>query len=58
MRYCGWIPVDFTHILQGHFTGTREIIWLPQYQRSNPEEYGYIINLNPPRTIIETNEKK
>ena len=52
MRYCGWIPVDFTHIPQGHLTGTREIIWLPQYQRSNPEEYGYIINLNPPRTII------
>ena len=32
--------VDFTHILQGYFTGTGAIIWLPQCKWSNPEEYG------------------
>ena len=31
---------DFTHILQGYFTGTGAIKWLPQCQWSNPEEYG------------------
>ena len=30
----------FTHIFQGCFTGTGAIIWLPQYQWSNPEGYG------------------
>ena len=30
----------FTHILQGYFTGTGAIIWLPQCQWSNPEGYG------------------
>ena len=30
----------FTHILQGYFTGTGAIIWLPQCQWSNPEWYG------------------
>ena len=30
----------FTHILQGCFTGTGAIIWLLQYQWSNPEGYG------------------
>ena len=32
----------FTHILQGYFTGTGAIIWLPQCQWSNPEGYGLI----------------
>ena len=39
------IPVDlcdvFPHILQGCFTGTGSIVWLPQCQWSNPEEYGH-----------------
>ena len=30
----------FTHILQGYFTGTGAIIWLPQCQWSNPEGHG------------------
>ena len=30
----------FTRILQGSFTGTGAIIWLPQCQWSNPEGYG------------------
>ena len=30
----------FTHIFQGCFTGTGAIIWLPQYQWSNPEIHG------------------
>ena len=29
----------FTHILQGYFTGTGAIKWLPQCQWSNPEGY-------------------
>ena len=29
------------HILQGCFTGTGAIIWLPQCQWSNPEGYGW-----------------
>ena len=29
---------NFTHILQGYFTGTGAIIWLPQWQWSDPEE--------------------
>ena len=28
------------HILQGCFTGIGAVIWLPQWQWSNPEEYG------------------
>ena len=32
--------VDYTHILQGYFTGTGAIVQLPQYQWSNPEGYG------------------
>ena len=35
----------FNHILQGCFTGTGAIIWLPQCQWSNPE--GYEWNLVP-----------
>ena len=27
--YCGYILVHFTHILQGYFTGTGAILWLP-----------------------------
>ena len=41
---CHKFPVDmcdlFTHILQGCFTVTGAIIWLPQCQWSNPEGYG------------------
>ena len=33
---------EFAHILQGCFTGTGAILWLPQCQWSNPEEYGHI----------------
>ena len=32
-----WDPL--THILQGYFTGTGAVIWLPQCQWHNPEEY-------------------
>ena len=35
-----WFVNSFTHILQGYFTGTGAIIWLPQCQWSNPEGYG------------------
>ena len=33
------LDVFFTHMLQGYFTGTGAIIWLPQCQWSNPERY-------------------
>ena len=32
---------QFTPMVQGYFTDTGAIIWLPQYQWSNPEQYGY-----------------
>ena len=35
----------FIHILQGFFTGIGAIVWLPQCQRSNPDEYGYNLAL-------------
>ena len=37
-----WLYHQFLrmHILQGYFTGTGAIIWLPQCQWSNPEGYG------------------
>ena len=34
------VLIDFTHILQGGFTGIGAIIRLPQCQWSYPEEYG------------------
>ena len=41
------LPVNFCnaafpHIVQGYFTGTWAIIWLPQCQWSNPKGYGWI----------------
>ena len=38
--YCDLVFANFTHILQGYFTGAGAIVWLPQYQWSNPEGYG------------------
>ena len=35
------LDVAFTHIIQGCFTGTGAIIWLPQCLWGNPEWYGY-----------------
>ena len=32
----------FTYILQGYFTGTEAIIWLPQCQWRNPEDMAKI----------------
>ena len=37
----GAIQVSFTHISQGYFHGTGAIMWLPQCQGSDPEEYGW-----------------
>ena len=41
---CNSVHVDFTHILQGYFTGTRgnQSFDCPQCQWSNPAEYGLI----------------
>ena len=49
--------VSFTHILQGYFTGTGAIIWLPQCQWSNPEEYGYINPVNVQEIISQWQNK-
>ena len=35
-----WLGVtDFSHIIQDSFIGIGAIVWLPQCQWSNPEEY-------------------
>ena len=51
----GLILVDISHILQGYFTGTGAIIWLPQCQWSNPGEYRckntWITNQYKPKQI-------
>ena len=40
-KSCWWIYIDlFAYILQGYFTSTGAIAWLPQCQWSNPEGYG------------------
>ena len=44
--------VNFTHILQGGFTGTGAIVWLPQCQWSNLEGYQYMHHMNPWELII------
>ena len=47
VMFCyGFVLVDFTHILQDHFTSTGAIIRLPQCQWSNPEGYGWINLMN------------
>ena len=43
---CVLILIDFTHILQGYFTGTGAIVWLPQCQWSNPEGYDLMDHMN------------
>ena len=50
VQFCFWLSCRplrdshdvFTHILQGCFTGSGAIIWLPQCQWSNPEDMGKI----------------
>ena len=48
----------FTHILQGYFTSTGTIIWLPQYQWNNPEESGFINHMTQIRTMTEMQQNK
>ena len=43
---CGFVLNYFNHILQGCFTWTGAIIWLPQCQWSSPEEYGQIHHID------------
>ena len=45
--FWGEVPVCFIHVLQGYFTGTGAIMWLPQCQWSNPEVCGWISHMNP-----------
>ena len=40
------ISIDFTHLLQGYFTGIGAIVGLPQCQWSNPEEFGWMDRIN------------
>ena len=55
---CGLVMVNFNHILQGCFTGTGAITWLPQCQWSNPEWYGQMRHMDPPRTDNITTTKQ
>ena len=57
MFSCRFIEVNFTHILQGHFTGTGAIIWLFQSRWSNPEGYEQINHVNPQEPMIITEKK-
>ena len=43
---CHLVWVDLTHIFQGYFAGTGAILWLPQCQRSNPEGYGPVYDMD------------
>ena len=43
----------FTHILQGNFTGTGAIIWLPQCQWSNLEKIGKSGHTEPQQNAAE-----
>ena len=54
MLCCGLLLVDFIHIFQGYFTGTGAIIWLPQWQWSNPIGYGYMDQMSDETDIITT----
>ena len=47
--YCG--SCRFYHIPQG-YSGTGAMIWLPQYPCSNPERYGKMSCVDPPRIVI------
>ena len=58
MFCCSLILVDFIHILQGYFTGTGAIIWLPQCQWSNLEEYGWMNHGNPLRAVVVITTKQ
>ena len=55
--YC-WVMVEFTLILQDYFTGTGAILWLPQCQWSNPEQYGKIHLIYQPCTANTTTRKQ
>ena len=55
---CGYVSTNFTHILQGYFTGTGAILWLPQCQWSNPEGYGLTLYMNVQGTINTTKIKQ
>ena len=50
----GW----FTHLLQGYISGTGAIIWLPQCQWNNPEEYGWIDHMCPLGLILSPPENR
>ena len=56
---CGLVMVDVTHILQGCFTGIGAILWLPQCQVRNPEEYGHITHITLlPKWMIQPQQNK
>ena len=46
-----WIGIsDLTHTLQDQCTGIKATIWLSQCQWGDPEEYGLVSEMIPPRT--------
>ena len=40
--HCDWVIINFTHMLQGYFTYSGAVIWLPQCQWGSPEGYGQV----------------
>ena len=58
MIYGGVVSVYFTGILQGYFTGTGAILWLPQCWWSNTEGYGCLDHVNPLRAQLNHNKTK
>ena len=53
---CFW-SWDFNHILQGCFTGTGAILWLPRCQWSNPDGYGQTDRMKSIRTYAINHTK-
>ena len=49
---CGLVPGGMAYILQGYFTGTGAIIWLPQCQWSKLEKYILINQIRQLKTFI------
>ena len=43
---CSFALVTLNPGFQGYFTGTRVMVWCPQYQWLSPDKYGYIHLMN------------
>ena len=50
--------VDFTHILQGYFTGTDTIIQLPNASKGTLDNKGTCVPINPEEMMIWPQQNK